>query len=488
MTANPGPRDSAPTLSSRPNPHNSVLEYVAQGCICVVIAISIISIYAPFPALDIVGGAALALFFLLSWRRLTIIGILPLSLSLCLLLLAAIQGVSWHTVILAIDRACFLASLLALLGMLRAAANIAPEIERAGRYITAQPPGRRYLALNFGSHMFGTLINLGGLVLLLDMTSKAIAKTAAMLPPEIHELKLQRMTLAVTRGFGLVSLWSPFGFAVNALLLAMPGLNYLDVAPTGFVLTFAFVAYGWMLDRRLAPKNRQAVPIATPPNPKDASAIGFLLLHLILLGSSVLSLSMNFPLSFQQALLIVLPSYATVWAIWTGFRQHQTVPMVRNVVRATLRSFATSPSEIGVFASSGLLSVLVVALLPTDDIRQLVIEMSLSPVAVIWLTSITMFVVGCLGINPIISASVLASLVSQIGIEGLSIPAIALTIMGTWATVMCFSPFITTVAYAGALIGKSPFLVGPRWNFSYSVGLLLIWDIGLSIAISVGAI
>lgn len=447
---------------------------------------SLAAIVAPLPALDIVGGVALLLFFLLSWRRLTVIGIVPLGLSLVLFIIAIRQNIPWETIITAIDRACFLASLLALLGMLRSAANIAPEIERAGRYITSQPPGRRYLALNFGSHMFGTLINLGGLVLLLDMTTRAIHKTSDKLSPDIRELKLQRMTLAVTRGFSLVALWSPFGFSVNALLLSMPGLGYFDVAPIGFVLSFGFVLYGWLLDRRLAPANRRAVPITTPPDPADAPAIGLLLLHLGLLGLAVLTLSMIFPLSFQQALLIVLPSYAILWALRSGLQQGN--PSVGPMLKATLQNFRNSPSEIGVFAASGLLSVMVIALLPTDAIRQSAAEMSLSPIAIIWLTSITMFVVGCLGINPIISASVLASLVSQLGIDGLSLPAIGLTLMGTWTTVMCFSPFITTVAYAGSLVGKSAFTVGPVWNFSYSIGLLLLWNLGLSLAVIFGLI
>lgn len=464
----------------------NIRERGAPICICIVIAVSLIAIIAPLPALDIIGGVALLAFFLLSWRRLTVIGIVPLGMSLILFILAIWRNVSWETIITAIDRACFLASLLALLGMLRSAANIAPEIERAGRYITSQPPGRRYLALNFGSHMFGTLINLGGIVLLLDMTTRAIHKTSATLTPEIRELKLQRMTLAVTRGFSLVALWSPFGFSVNALLLAMPELRYFDVAPIGFVLSFGFVLYGWLLDRRLAPKNRRTATITTPPDPADAPALGLLLLHLGLLGLSVLTLSMVFPLSFQQALLIVLPSYAILWAVQSGRQQNQ--PALGPMLTATLQTFRNSPSEIGVFAASGLLSVLVITLLPTDAIRLFAAEMNLSPIAIIWLTSITMFVVGCLGINPIISASVLASLVSQLGIEGLSLPAIGLTLMGTWTTVMCFSPFITTVAYAGSLVGKSAFIVGPTWNFSYSIGLLFMWNLGLSLAVGFGLI
>ena len=42
-------------------------------------------------------------------------------------------------------------------------------IDRGGRYLVNQPPGRRYLALTFGGHIFGILLNMGGLALLASM-------------------------------------------------------------------------------------------------------------------------------------------------------------------------------------------------------------------------------------------------------------------------------------------------------------------------------
>ncbi|SIS63708.1 hypothetical protein [Paracoccus saliphilus] len=460
---------------------------VAQGCICLVIAVSLIEIFAPIPVLGLIGGAALALYFLLSWRRLTLIGAIPITLSLVMLILAVLRDVPLESFIHAFERACFLASLLALLGMLRIAASAAPEIERAGRYVTAQPPGRRYLALNFGGHVFGMLINLGGLAILLDMAARAMGKGSAHLPPDLQRLKLRRMTLAVTRGFGLVALWSPLAFSVNSLLLSMPDLDYLDVGPIGFVLAFVVAGYGWLLDRRLAPKGRNLPHGAAPPDPADRGAVGLLLAHLGLLGGAVIALSSLAPVSFQQALLLVLPSYAVLWMARTGRRATgKAMSATGRMIRDSLRSFGAATSELGVFASGGLLSVLVIAVLPVEEIRALTSDLGMTPVAAVWAISLTMFLSGCVGINPIISASVLGSLVSQLDIAGLATSAAALTLMGTWAAVMCFSPFITTVAYAGALIGQSPVTVGMRWNWPYSIGLLLLWNCGMSLAVHFG--
>ena len=51
---------------------------------------------------------------------------------------------------------------------------------------------------------------------------------------------------------------------------------------------------------------------------------------------------------------------------------------------------------------------------------------------------------------------------------------------------MIFSPVITTVAYAAALIGKTPFLVELRWNGVYCVAGLVPWTALMAGLVAVG--
>ncbi len=465
-------------------PFSALPVMIARICICVVIATGLIQIFWPIEWMAFAAGAALVLFFAVTWRQLTAVSIVPMVLAAALVGVALAQGVGMHVFGHALERAVFLSSLLALLGLLRTAAAAAPEIARAGRYLTAQPPGRRYLALNFGGHIFGTLINLGGLAILLDMAMRAMATGSGHLPPDLQEVKLRRMTLAVTRGFSLVALWSPMGFAVNSLLISMPSLDYLDFAPLGFALSFLCAGYGWMLDRVTAPRGRIVAQPASPPDPADGGAVWLLLLHVALLGVAVIALNALTALSFQQSLLLVVPSYSLGWAAWTGGRDAATV--TTQVMGDAVSRFPLAASELAVFASAGLLSVLVVEVMPTEAIRQLAIDLQLSALPVLWIFAGLLFGLGCIGINPIITASVLGSLGSQLAIPGLSDTAIAVQLIGIWSAVMCFSPFITTVAYAASLVGRSAFTVGLRWNWSYSIGVALIWTAGTSLAVAMG--
>ena len=465
-------------------PSSALPVMIARICICVVIATGLIQIFWPIEWMAFAAGAALVLFFAVTWRQLTAVSIVPMVLAAALVGVALAQGVGVHVFGHALERAVFLSSLLALLGLLRTAAAAAPEIARAGRYLTAQPPGRRYLALNFGGHIFGTLINLGGLAILLDMAMRAMATGSGHLPPDLQEVKFRRMTLAVTRGFSLVALWSPMGFAVNSLLISMPSLDYLDFAPLGFALSFLCAGYGWMLDRVTAPRGRIVAQPASPPDPADGGAVWLLLLHVALLGVAVIALNALTALSFQQSLLLVVPSYSLGWAAWTGGRDAATV--TTQVMDDAVSRFPLAASELAVFASAGLLSVLVVEVMPTEAIRQLAIDLQLSALPVLWIFAGLLFGLGCIGINPIITASVLGSLGSQLAIPGLSDIAIAVQLIGIWSAVMCFSPFITTVAYAASLVGRSAFTVGLRWNWSYSIGVALIWTAGTSLAVAMG--
>ena len=180
---------------------------ISQTCIVIVIAASLAGIFVSSHIIGIAAGIALAVFLALSWRRFTVATWITVSLCAVLLALALLRGIDLHTLSRGLER-------------------MAPEVLRAGRYLTTCPPGRRYLAMNFGGHVFGVLINLGGIAILLEMTRRSLEETSGHLPAHLREWRLRRMTTAVLRGFSLAPLWSPIGLGLNALLLAMPDLRY----------------------------------------------------------------------------------------------------------------------------------------------------------------------------------------------------------------------------------------------------------------------
>lgn len=55
--------------------------------------------------------------------------------------------------------------------------------------------------MTFGGHLFGVLINFGGLALLLDLARRSMSdESATRLPAPAREARLRRMSMAVIRG------------------------------------------------------------------------------------------------------------------------------------------------------------------------------------------------------------------------------------------------------------------------------------------------
>ncbi|WP_375262994.1 hypothetical protein [Palleronia sp.] len=426
--------------------------------------------------------ALLVLYLVLARRQFGFGTWVPVLMALGGLVAALWQVVAPEVLWKAVDRMLFLSALIAMLGTLRSAAAIAPEVHRAGLFVTGQPASRRYLALTSGSHLFGVLINFGGLALLLDLAQRSMASDeAARLPPEAREARLRRMTLAVIRGFSLISLWSPFGFAINAVLIAVPDLSYMSFGPIGFAMSFVFIAIGWAFDRREGRRLRRlGLPRPSPP-PRSWTGAVALVAHVLALGATVSLVHELAPLSFQQGLICAVPCYALLWAALSS-RAMPGGPAsgIGRASRATWGRLSDMGPEIGVFASAGFLPVVLLALIPVEALRDAIAVLGLGPVSLALGMSFSIFGLALVGVNPIVVASVLGAIAAQLGVLGLNDVAIALAIVGGWTAVIGLSPFITTLVICGAIIGRSPATIGLRWNGPYCVAILLVWALMLT--------
>ena len=443
----------------------------ASVAIVLVILSTILSVFVPVPAPGVISAVGLTVYFSLCWRRFS--GAAWLTLSLCALLLTAelLVGVRPEALIEGMNRMGFLAAFLAVMGMLRVAASNDPEIRRAGEYLTGQPPGHRYIAMTFGGQFLGMLTNFGGLAILLEMTRRAIDTQRGAVPETTLEWRLRRMTTATLRGFSLLPLWSPIGIGVNALLLAMPGLRYVDLIGGGLAGCALFIAWGWFLDRISSPRPKS--PLA-PRTPSGARPLLTLAVHVVLLLLTIAVISALTGASFQSALLIAIPIYSLFWSGWSLRHTVGPTRAARQMLATSFSSFPRAAAEIGVFASAGLLSVLVLEVLPADLIEHFLHQLG-KPWLIIVMLNSALFLLAVIGVNPIISASVMATMTGQIDIVGLDDVPVALALAGAWAAVMGFAPAMTTVTFAGSLIDRPASTVGPLWNGPFCISAFVLW-------------
>ncbi|WP_372800773.1 hypothetical protein [Paracoccus seriniphilus] len=461
-----------------------------RAAIAFVMVVSLLLVFVESRVLTCLAVIALIMFLFLARRQLKAVNRVPLLLSVIVLGVALSRGVPTEALWQAMDRMLFLSALVAMLGTLRSAAAIAPEVLQAGAYVTNQPASRRYLAMTMGGHLFGVLINFGGLALLLDLVKRSMATPAtANLPEAAREARLRRMTLAVVRGFSMISLWSPFGFATNAILITLPGVSYMDFGPVGFAMSFLFIAIGWGFDRIDGRRFRRlGLPRPSPPQGSWRGA-ALMVAHVLALGAGIVTIHELTSLSFQQALILMVPTYALLWAASAGRRaMGGAATGVVAASRMTWLRLSDLGAEVGVFAAAGFLPVILLAIIPTEDFRATIIAMGLGPVALaLGLSLLTVALAFC-GVNPIVTASVFGAIAAQLAVPGLSNAAIALAITGGWTAVIGLSPLITTLVIAGTIMERSTSRIGLVWNGPYCLAILFVWLLFLTTLIWSGAV
>lgn len=384
----------------------------------------------------------------------------------------------------AAGRVSFLTSILIALIFLRLVAARDPAFQAAGAFLANQPPSRRYVSLGVGGNLFGVLLNLGGLGLLIEMTLAGQRRLEATshVSPEVHAIRERRIVTAIVRGFATIAFWSPFGIALNTLLLIFPAVHWRDAAPWGLGFALMFLLIGGIMDiveRRLFPVFPKPMPV--PPQKGDGLGLLAVLAHLLGLGVLVVGGDYMLPATFQEVLVLVVPVYALIWALTRMGRRgpgHMTHDFVANAPRYV--------NEVGVFALAGLIGVLLVALVPQhalDPILTGIVGWG-GPVALALALAWATLAAAMLGLHPIISVVILAEFMVRTPL--ISEKASLLALLSGWTLTVCLAPLATTATYVGAILNRSPVTVSLRWNGLFGAISLLLFSGVLVLGIAQG--
>ncbi|MGI6245874.1 MAG: hypothetical protein ACOYJQ_08915 [Pseudochelatococcus sp.] len=424
----------------------------------------------------IVAAVFLAAYLILCWGRLMRVVRALLLVCAGLAALTLFRDGDGQTLIRALGPTTLLPAFLAMLGLLRAAAGASQTTFLAGRLLVNQPPARRYASLTLGGHIFGILLNIGGFALLIDMTRRANTLEAGNGNPAVVEWRRRRMTLAVIRGFACIALWSPLGLALNLLLAAAPQVAWIDVAPYGLAAALGFGLLGMLFDHLESPRAPPAAVRA--PDPEGGGALLWLLGHIVALSGLTMIVETVTHLPFQAILINVVPLYAFCWLLAIGGRRNAGVPPLRFAFRV-LRNDGVGrwpdyANEVGIFSVSGLLGILAADLVPREFVEQVFAVAALPPGVVLAGLASSVIVLGLIGINPIISISILATTVAGAAPPGLPPEAVVLALAGGWACVVGAAPMGSMLVIAGNAIGRSPMEIGLRWNGRFTLAASLI--------------
>ncbi len=448
----------------------------ASWCMLVVVVLTLVQVLTENGVVGWIAIPFLLAYLAFEWSRLMINAriLLAISFALALYIATLPHGVAILTA--AAARMIYLPAFVAMLGLLRAAANISPIVARAGRHLINQKPQLRYVALSFGGHIFGILFNIGGLALLVDMTKRANTLEAAGGDASVVAWRERRMTVAITRSFATIVFWSPIGVALNLLLASIPTISWSEVAPYGMVASVLFIFVGWLFDQVQKP------PVANRAVHRNVEAGGALAVaavagHVLALSCLTGIAEIIGHLSFQTTLLIVVPFYAFVWALAIALRAGAPRPLLqaRDVMwRGGVMRFPFFANETAVFSTSGFLGVALIALIPPHYLEGFFVHLAIPGGVVAAGLMNLVAVLGYFGLNPLITAAILGGVLSNTEIPGFTPLMLVMALQIGWAITVVSGPLNSSLVMTANILGRSSSEIGPRWNWAFCLTILML--------------
>jgi len=428
-------------------------------------------------AFSLAAGAAVVLYVALvtpvvRWSRQVFV-----ATGVALVAAAALTRPDWPALAArGLASASFVAAFFIAVGWLRNAAGTSAVIERSGRFLAEQPPGRRYLALTLGGQLFGLVLLYGAISLLGSLAESSARREANA---EIRAIRTRRMLLAVQRGFVATLCWSPLTFSMAVSTSIVPGSSWTGAVGMCAVSGLIVAVLGWGLDTIFKPRLSGPRPPQRPPEGSWWELWPLLLLLALLMGG-VGALQAATGLRAVYVVMVFVPALSLAWIAlqWRGERGGPLAHAGRRAVGYVITDLAGYRSEIVLLVMAGFIGTLGSGLL-APLVAGAGIDLAAIPawallVGLVWLVPIT----GQLGMNPILSVSLLAPLLPHAADLGVSPNAIILAITAGWALSGASSPFTATTLLVGALGRVSALHVGWKWNGAYTLlgGLLLsLW-------------
>jgi hypothetical protein len=362
----------------------------------------------------------------------------------------------------ALRSSAFIAAFFTALTCLRYASAASPAIAVCGRFLAEQPPGRRYAALTVGGHLFGLVLNYGAISLL---GSLAEAHAAREPNAQIRTIRIRRMLLAIQRGFISTLCWSPLAFASAVSTALVPGASWADAALPCFVSGLLMAGLGWALDTIFK-------PAVIPGNrPQPSGSWWSLLPMLALLAILIVSLGSLHVLTGIRAVgvvMVIVPAIALIWLAMQNRGNPAPIPLIRHVANYT-DELATYRPELVLLLMAGFIgtlgSRLLLPLATAAGFDLAALPGWLILVGLVWLIPLT----GLMGMNPILSVSLIAPLLPHAETMGTTPTAIIVAITAGWALGGASSPYTATTLLIGLFAKVSAWRVGLSWNGLYTL-------------------
>lgn len=410
----------------------------------------------------------MGLIIVLSVRSLGLREFYLLSFAICMVVLQFMLSAQPMIAIAAgLDQATFLLVFIFLLGMLHEAASTSPAIAACGEYLTRQPAGRRYYALNVGTASLSVLFNIGVLSFLVPLVQRGIEHATPNDPS--NPIRERRQISALLRGFAWAVVWSPTAVAPLAVAELIPGTERGVWMIYGAILFVIVLVIGALEDRFTFRNFRPANMMITPPVPV-IGALRFLAACTWLFGMTAIFVWLTGD-TVIFGLLMSCPLMLVGWLfVQNGFPN----PEFAAKTRARLQNIALEnlPKSIPVattLACSGFIGRTAAELIPAAELAEFLMLGAMPDFVLLGCIPIALCLLSLLALSPIMTAVFFGSLFGALPELPADPTLIAFAISCGWAVSMTFSPFATTTLLISRVSGIPAAKLTWGWNLKFAL-------------------
>lgn len=429
--------------------------------------------------LEAAAWAGLGIYLAATLRGIPARGLTYLGVAVALAAVAvAVLADPMSTFAAALRRSVFVTTLFTALGFLREAAETSPMVRRCGLFLASQPPGRRYVALTTGGHLFGLILNFGVISLLGAMVVSASRSGGGGDEPARTDLRQRRMLTAVLRGFASILAWSPLTVSLAVIMTALPETEWRDVAPWCLGTGVMLLTLGWGLDRRIRPpQGMKAAPPRTPQGTWGATVpVVALVTGIFLFGWAVEEV---LHVRLVVGVMMVTPLIGAAWIFVQqdrgGAFSAPAAATGRRLVAHGRRVFPAYRMEVALLASAAFVGSVIAALLPEALVRDALASTPVPPWVLLAALAWLVVAFGQIGFNPVLSVTILSGALPSPAVFGVPPEAMAVALSGAWALTGATSPFTASVLGIAQLAGRDPGRLGREWNGGFAlIGLVLL--------------
>jgi hypothetical protein len=386
----------------------------------------------------------------------------------------------------ALGDAAFIIALFASLSLLRDAAESSALIQSCGAWMVHQPPGRRYLVLNTGSHLISLVLNFGVLPLLGTMVLKGNTLEAAGGDTQVAAIRTRRMMTAILRGYCMMTVWSPLAVAFAVTQVAIPGLDWWRLLPMQFVLACLLMALGWQLDRRAFPRRASAQTENRATNVRPLVALTALIATVVaaaVIWAEILSVR---PV---VGAMMVVPVAALIWLTVQHWQTRGLAAPLTAVQRLAFRLTQSMPAfrnEFVILGGAMFFGRLVSAFLSPELTARAIGWLPLPPVVVSILLAWGMMLLARYGISQIITVTLLGGAIANLTQLGIHPLVLASGMLGAWSLSATTTPIGAAALTVARMSGVSTDTVAREWNGLFVIAgalLLAVWMLLLALVL-----